>query len=346
MYDNKCFKNNFNSNIENKNNCFIIQCLFEQITNGNQNVTEKLELFTTNQNHLRQDDAAPMWREKMIDSSKFHPKTKKMIWMRELTQKYQNKMILIESCEPWTNHTRKQKTIKNKSQKAIWLNCVLNGLSKSINMSDLSPNRRLEKTENEIKRQIDENKKQSDHKNMNWKNWIYKTFVCSQDFKIWSFKLFLWNEQTNVKRCDNELFFDVEKNEIWRAVNDVMKNYHHLMIIFKTMNSFRISQLPAKTRRNWVCNSSLTTFKKAREQRDRRDRPSSREKHKKKSKQYNTIDSHRFSVFQIRQYINKSSFKHIIDQSKRFNCIWITVQHFINSVSQVSKKTVFSVFFG
>ena len=65
----------------------------------------------------------------------------------------------------------------------------------------------------------------------------------------------------------------------------------------KLFSSFWISHLPVKTHWNWVCNSSLTAFAKAREQRDRRDRPSSREKHNKKSKQRNTIDSHRFFVF-------------------------------------------------
>ena len=41
------------------------------------------------------------------------PKQKKMIWIKELTQKCQNKMMLIKTCEPWTNNTRKRKTIKN-----------------------------------------------------------------------------------------------------------------------------------------------------------------------------------------------------------------------------------------
>ena len=67
-------------------------------------------------------------------------------------------------------------------------------------------------------------------------------------------------------------------------------------------------------------------------------------KTKKKLKQHNIINSHRFFMFQIKQYINQFSFKHIINQSKRFNHIWITVQHFIDSVNQVFKKTVFSVF--
>ena len=77
VYDNKCFLNNFNSNIENKNDCFVIQCSFEQITNGNQNVTERFKLFTTNQSRLRQDDATSAWREKMTDSLKIYFKTKK-----------------------------------------------------------------------------------------------------------------------------------------------------------------------------------------------------------------------------------------------------------------------------
>ena len=46
-------------------------------------------------------------------------KQKKIIWTKELTQKCQNKMILIKICKSWTNNMRKQKTIKNKSQKMM-----------------------------------------------------------------------------------------------------------------------------------------------------------------------------------------------------------------------------------
>ena len=65
----------------------------------------------------------------------------------------------------------------------------------------------------------------------------------------------------------------------------------------KLFSSFCISHLPVKTHWNWVCNSSLTAFTKAREQRDQRDRPSSWENYNKKSKKHNTINSHRFFVF-------------------------------------------------
>ena len=64
-------------NIENKNDCFVIQCSFEQITNENQNAAEKFKLFTTNQNHLRQNDATSAWREEMTDSLKIYFKTEK-----------------------------------------------------------------------------------------------------------------------------------------------------------------------------------------------------------------------------------------------------------------------------
>ena len=78
-YDNKCFSNNSESNIENKNDCFVIQCSSEQITDKNQNATEKFKLFTIYQNRLRQNDATFAWREKMTNSLKFYFKTKKMI---------------------------------------------------------------------------------------------------------------------------------------------------------------------------------------------------------------------------------------------------------------------------
>ena len=76
-HNNQYFQNNFNSNIENKKDCFIIQHLFKQITNGSQNVTEKFKSLTIDQNHLRQNDAAPTWRKKIIGLSKSYFKTKK-----------------------------------------------------------------------------------------------------------------------------------------------------------------------------------------------------------------------------------------------------------------------------
>ena len=115
-----------------------------------------------------------------------------------------------------------------------WLNFTLNDLSKSINIFNVSSNWKLEKIENEITCQINKNKKQSDYTNMNWKNWIREIFACSQNFRIWSFELFLRHEQTNVKICSDELLSDVKKkrnlmdNE-WRnkklsSFNDYFQN--------------------------------------------------------------------------------------------------------------------------
>ena len=92
-----------------------------------------------------------------------------------------------------------------------WLNFILNDLSKSINIFNVNSNWRFEKIKNEITRQINKNKKQFDNTNANWKNWIREIFTRSQDFKIWLFKLFLRNEQTDVKICDNKLLFNVKK---------------------------------------------------------------------------------------------------------------------------------------
>ena len=64
-------------NIEKKNDCFVIQCSFKQITDENQNETEKFKLFTTNQSRLRQNDVTPAWREKTTGSLKFYFKTEK-----------------------------------------------------------------------------------------------------------------------------------------------------------------------------------------------------------------------------------------------------------------------------
>ena len=41
------------------------------------------------------------------------------------------------------------------------------------------------------------------------KNQNCEVFAHSQDFRIQSFKLFLWSEQTNVKTYNDELFFNV-----------------------------------------------------------------------------------------------------------------------------------------
>ena len=49
----------------------------------------------------------------------FISKQKKMIWTKKLTQKCQNKMMLIKICKSWTNNTWKQKIIKNESWKTI-----------------------------------------------------------------------------------------------------------------------------------------------------------------------------------------------------------------------------------
>ena len=92
-----------------------------------------------------------------------------------------------------------------------WLNFALNDLSKSVNIFNASSNQRLEKIENKMTHQINENKKQSDYTNVNWKNWIREISTHSQDFEIWLFKLFLWNKQTNVKTCDDELLSEVKK---------------------------------------------------------------------------------------------------------------------------------------
>ena len=91
-----------------------------------------------------------------------------------------------------------------------WLNFTLNDSSKSVNIFNVSSSRRFEKIENEIKHQINENKKQSDHTNVNWKNWICEIFACSQNSGICSFELFLRDEQTDVKICNNELLPDAK----------------------------------------------------------------------------------------------------------------------------------------
>ena len=107
------------------------------------------------------------------------------------------------------NNVDKKKIFVHKIHE--WLNFILNDLLKSTNIFNASSNRRFEKIENEISHQINKNKKQFGHTNTNWKNWICKIFVCSQDSEIWPFELFLLSEQTNVKTCDDELLFVVKK---------------------------------------------------------------------------------------------------------------------------------------
>ena len=87
----------------------------------------------------------------------------------------------------------------------------MNDLSKSINIFNINSCQKFEKIKNKITHQFNENKKQFDHTNTNWKNWICEIFACSKNFRIWSFKLFLRNEETNVKTYDDELLFNVKK---------------------------------------------------------------------------------------------------------------------------------------
>ena len=65
-----------------------------------------------------------------------------------------------------------------------WLNFALNDLSKSINIFNINSNWKFEKIENEMTRQINKNKKQSDYTNVNQKNWIHEISVCSQNSEI------------------------------------------------------------------------------------------------------------------------------------------------------------------
>ena len=90
-----------------------------------------------------------------------------------------------------------------------WLNYTLNDLSKALDLFDPGPNEGLEKGENEMTHWINKNKKQFDYVSTFWINRICEVFTHLQNFRIQSFELFLWSEQTNVKTCNNELFFDV-----------------------------------------------------------------------------------------------------------------------------------------
>ena len=89
-------------------------------------------------------------------------KKKKMIWTKKLTQKYWNKMMLIEICKSRTNHAKiknnKKQIMKNNVDKKTifvykiheWFNCALNDLLKWINIFAVSPSRKLEKIKNDI----------------------------------------------------------------------------------------------------------------------------------------------------------------------------------------------------
>ena len=48
-----------------------------------------------------------------------------------------------------------------------WLNFTLNDFSKSVDIFNISSNQRFEKIENKITHQINKNKKQFDHINVN-----------------------------------------------------------------------------------------------------------------------------------------------------------------------------------
>ena len=86
----------------------------------------------------------------------------------------------------------KKQIMKNNNNKKMifvhkihkWLNFILNDLLKSINIFNINSNRRFEKIENEITRQINKNKKQSDHTNVNQKDWPREIFAFSQDWNL------------------------------------------------------------------------------------------------------------------------------------------------------------------
>ena len=143
----------------------------------------------------------------MTDSSKFYFKTEK----NDLNEKTDGKMSkendvnqnlqIVNKSHAKTKNNKKQIMKNDFNKKKIfvyeiheWLNCALNDLWKSINIFDASPNQRFEKIENEMTRWINENEKQSDHTNVDWKDWICEISVCLQDFEIWLFILFLRSE--------------------------------------------------------------------------------------------------------------------------------------------------------
>ena len=68
---------------------------------------------------MRKNDAAAAWNKKRSTCSNFISKQKKMIWTKKLTQKYQNKIMLNEIYEPYTNHTQKRNVISDESRKLV-----------------------------------------------------------------------------------------------------------------------------------------------------------------------------------------------------------------------------------
>ena len=175
------------------------------------------------------------------------PGQRKMAWTKELTQKCQNKMVLIKACEPWTNNTRKRKTVKNKLRKTVL-----------------------------IKKRFLRTKFMNDwisHWMVYQNQLIYSTPIQAEDLgrlrMKWHIKLMKMKNnlitQMRIKKIELAKFLHVhkisrfdhsncfcgaskqtskhvmmncslmpKKNEIWRTVNDAAKNYRRLMTIPKT----------------------------------------------------------------------------------------------------------------
>ena len=264
-YDNKClgiitkFLNDFNLNIKNRNDCFIIQCSSEQITDENQNAAEKFKSFTKNQSRLQQDNAAFVWREKWPIHQFFISKQKKMIWTKKLTQKCQNKLMLIKICELWINHTRKWKMIKNKFWEFIsiikrsscmkfindWITHWMiyqNQLTylTSIQAEDLKKLKMkwhiiLIITKNNLITQMSIEK-------IELVKFLHIHTILKFDYS----NCFCGVNKQMLKHVMMNYFLMSKKNKIRRAMNGAAKNYHRSMIIFKTAKALTSSS-------KWTC---------------------------------------------------------------------------------------------
>ena len=193
----------------------------------------------------------------------FISKQKKMIWMKKLMVKCQKKMMLIKIYKSWINHTRKQKTIKNKSWKMISIkkrflctkfmnDWTAHWMTYENQLTYSTPAQTKGLKKSKMKWHVELMKMKN---NLITQMWIEKIefakFLCvCKILKFdYSYCFYEVSKQTSnhvMMKC----FLMSKKNKIWWTMSDAAKSYRRLMIIFKT----------TKTLTRWFIKTNLLSM--------------------------------------------------------------------------------------
>ena len=174
-------------------------------------------------------------------------KQRKMVWTKKLTQKCQNKMMLVRIYELWTNNTRKWKTIRNKLWKMM---LIKKRFLRTKFMNDWISHWTVYQNQLTYSTSIQtEGLKRSKMK------WHIKLIKIKNNLitQMWieKIKLAKFLHVHKIPRFDHSncscgaskqtsehvmmnCFLMPKKDEIWRAVGGAAKNYRRLMTTFKT----------------------------------------------------------------------------------------------------------------